>query len=398
MENKGKGYFGFIRKAVAGALMGAASLAATATWAAPTLDEITIQYNGDDSLNQTLNGGTIRFVLVMSHEVTDVDKSGGTPYILLSRIKNLTSGADSSVDEFRAYFAGVQPGGGNEIYFEYPIRAGDFSAGVDVRGSLELNGGKIHTTGGDVPSTIDLVDASPYTENDYRIQISTFYIGSSGRKEVEVDSAKARVGATYYATVYTGGLATENVPFDIIIDNSKIPPDYAGGEDVDFEVKNQYGVGGTVNSQHGNTVSTYLSPTGSLMRLAITPKDILDGEEIKIRIRPAGAGDDTSGDMFVVYPDGIDEEKVGIEKIYVDSNADNKIYTKASQDKIRIMVDFSKKVSSVSGTPLLYLNVNNQNNDPNFASNNQRPNYAVYNSARSSGRTVAFDYTVKAGD
>ena len=65
MENKGKGYFGFIRKAAVGALMGAAALAATAAWAAPTLDGITIQYNGDDSLNQTLDGGTIRFVLEM---------------------------------------------------------------------------------------------------------------------------------------------------------------------------------------------------------------------------------------------------------------------------------------------------------------------------------------------
>ena len=399
MENKGKGYFGFIRKAAMGALMSAAALAATAAWAAPTLDGITIQYNGDDSLNQTLDGGTIRFVLEMSHEILSVDKTGGTPYILLSRIKNLASGADSSTDDvtFRALYAGAAQGG-NELYFEYPIKAGDFSAGVDVRGSLELNGGVINTDGGPVPSTIDLADASPYTEGGYRIQVSTFYIGSSGTKEVEVDSAKAMVGATYYATIHTGGLATENVPFDVVIDTGATPPDYDGGEDIDFEVKNQYGAGGTVNSLQGNTVQTYLSPTGSVMRLAITPKDVLDGEKIKIRIRPAGAGGDTSGDMFVTYPDGIDEEKVYIKKIYVDANADNKIYTKANQDIIRIKVDFSKKVSRVSGIPLLYLNVNNQNNAPNYQNNNLLRNYAVYNESRSSGNTVAFDYTVKAGD
>ena len=365
---------------------------ATTSHAAPTLDGITIQYNGDDSLNQTLDGGTIRFVLEMSHEILSVDKTSGTPYILLSRIKNLASGADSSTDDvtFRALYAGAAQGG-NELYFEYPIKAGDFSAGVDVRGSLELNGGVIHTSGGDVPTTIDLADASPYTEGGYRIQVSTFYIGSSGTKEVEVDSAKAMVGATYYATIHTGGLVTENMPFDIFID-------YAGGADVDFEVKNQYGVGGTVNSWNGNTVSTYLSPTGSMMRLAITPKDVLDGEQIKIRIRPSGAGGDTSGDMFVIYPNGIDEEKVYIKKIYVDANADNKTYTKANQDIIRINVEFSKKVTRVSGIPLLYLNVNNQNNAPNYQNNNFLKNYAVYNESRSSGNTVAFDYTVKAGD
>ena len=368
---------------------------ATTSHAAPTLDEIRIEYEGDDSLNQTLNGGTIRFVLVMSHEVIDVDKSGGTPYILLSRIKNLATGADSSTDDmtFRALYAGAAQDG-TELYFDYPIKAGAFSAGVDVRGSLKLNGGKIHTTGGDVPSNINLADASPYTEGGYRIQVSTFYIGSVGRKEVEVDSAKAMVGATYYATVYTGGLTTGNVPFDILIDCFR--GDYDGGEDIDFEVKNQYGVGGTVNSLHGNTVSTYLSPTGSLMRLAITPKDILDGEEIKIRIRPAGAGGDTSGDMFVTYPDGIDEEKVYIKKIYVDSSNDNRIYS--SGETIRIEVDFSKKVSRVSGIPLLYLNVNNQNKERTYSQNNLRGNYAVYNESRSSGNTVAFDYTVKAGD
>ena len=141
----------------AGFFIGVISLvffSATASHAAPTLDGITIQCNGDDSLNQTLNGGTIRFVLEMSHEILSVDKTGGTPYILLSRIKNLSTGSDSSVDEFRAYYAGAAQGG-HELYFEYPIRAGDFSAGVDVRGSLELNGGVINTDGGPVPSTID---------------------------------------------------------------------------------------------------------------------------------------------------------------------------------------------------------------------------------------------------
>ena len=375
----------------AGFFIGVISLvffSATASHAAPTLDGITIQCNGDDSLNQTLNGGTIRFVLEMSHEILSVDKTGGTPYILLSRIKNLSTGSDSSVDEFRAYYAGAAQGG-NELYFEYPIRAGDFSAGVDVRGSLELNGGVINTDGGPVPSTIDLADASPYTEGDYRIQVSTFYIGSVGTKEVEVDSAKAMVGATYYATIHTGGLTTSDVPFDISVD-------YDGYEDIDFAVENQYGVGGTVNSLYGDTVSTYLSMPGGVMRLAITPKNVLYDEEIKIRIRPAGVGGDTSGDMFVVYPNGIKEDKAYIERIYVDSSADNRIYS--CGEIIQINVDFCKTISSVSGIPLLYLNVNNKNNNPNYSNNNQLRNYAVYNPAGSSGNTVTFDYMVKAGD
>jgi hypothetical protein len=377
----------------AGFFIGVISLvffSATASHAAPTLDGITIQCNGDDSLNQTLNGGTIRFVLEMSHEITGVNIAGGTPYILLSRIKNLATGTDSSADEFRAYYAGAAQDG-TELYFDYPIKAGDFSAGVDVKGTLELDGCVIHTSGGDVPSTIELMDASPYTECGYRIQISTFYFGSSGvqLKEVTVPEKKAKKGLTYYATIYSGALTTSDVPFDISVD-------YDGYEDIDFAVENQYGVGGTVNSLYGDTVSTYLSMTGGVMRLAITPKNVLYDEEIKIRIRPAGAGGDTSGDMFVVYPNGIEEDKAYIERIYVDSSADNRIYS--CGEIIRINVDFSKKVSRVSGIPLLYLNVNNQNNAPNYQNNNLLRNYAVYNESRSSGNTVAFDYTVKAGD
>ena len=84
-----------------------------------------------------------------------------------------------------------------------------------------------------------------------------------------------------------------------------------------------------------------------------------------------------------------------IESISVDT-PDNKTY--GYGETIRIKVEFSSAIQSISGTPILELNIQNQNNSSRYSANNEFANYAIYDASLSSGRTAYFTYTVKAGD
>ena len=68
---------------------------------------------------------------------------------------------------------------------------------------------------------------------------------------------------------------------------------------------------------------------------------------------------------------------------------------------ILLAVEFSDEIESVSGSPLLMLNVQNQNNNPNYyllenPANNTCANYAVYDSHN--GNWMIFKYRIKPGD
>lgn len=378
MGKKGIVSFAGIRKlfkAGAFACMAAVSLWATTSQAEVTIDELW----ADSGKVQTFNTGTIKFFIELSDtitSVTDLNNIDRTPYIKLTRISNF---GGSNAAEARAYCTGYED---STLYFEYDIRSGDYSDGIETTGSIVLNNGSIMTTAGALQAGTPV--PSLLNDAEQTVKIFTFYF-EGGYTAVTMDAARAVVGKKTTFRIY-GVPGDSDTPFEVFIDNNRSEYD-----NVKINVHDQTNSNDTT-LDFGETFDATL-PSGGRMTLTVTPQNITAGNTYII-IRSDGAQGDSAADLVLTIPP-VTEDVVSINDITIET-ADNKVY--GYGESLRIQAEFSDTIKSISGTPILLLNVNNQNKNPNYSANNTMANYAVYNSQRSRGNKIVFDYTVKPGD
>lgn len=315
----------------------------------------------DGSYNQSLGSGyTLSIVIELDAEIKSIAYgSNGTPYINLN-IQNI---ADSSPK--RAYLADYWS---EALYFEYVIQPGDFSDAVDVDGTLQLNGSTIIATDGCedfvVPDGLNLMNI---VENGRSISIRTVVLQGN---DITIPASNAKVGRRSDYTVYAGGSLVSSATFLV----SAISED-----DISVRVSDQSGNSRDLNSKADDILSVTMPASGT-MTLSVEPLDTTE-EPITIRIRPATSNTDAA-DLAILYP-FVGENRAEVFAI----SSESKSYRVG--ENIRIGVWFDEPISAVSGTPLLWLNVQNQDS---------KPAYAVYNAALSSEEEMVFDYFVKPGD
>ena len=357
--------------AYAATLLCAAAICAApgAALADATVDDIAV----DGDFQQSLHSGTIRVIVNLSEEIeSEPDISGGAPYIRMDHISNFATGTTEHIATYAGWF-------GTELHFDYNIQAGDYSSAVDVIGSLVMNGAVIRAGGGAVSSPLwlpSLIDDAGYT-----IQILPFFFEGLSNTHT-VKTGEAKVGRELSFRIFCGSAPASDISFSVSVESD---------DDVAFLASDQTGAKGRISSDYGETFSTTIGSMGA-MTIALKPMTETD-EDATIRIHPTAMSGD-GADLTIIYH-GVAENVASIEKIRVLSNDDE---TYGADETIRLDVKFDDGISSVSGTPLLYLNVQNQNNSSAYAANNAFANYAVYNAALSSGEYMVFDYIVKPGD
>ncbi len=330
------------------------------------------------SNNQVLTDGKITFVLELAEDIASTDFTQGTPYFSLTGISNFSSGATS----FKAMCSGNDPDDPTILYFDYEIKPGDFAAAVDITGSLNLAGGKILMADGTyLEDNLSLAKFTPLKDEVMAFGISTFYFDNYQR-EIVVDSSKTKVNVASSYTIYGDG-GEAGVSFIVSVVSTDI---------ISVDVtQTDTGRSGTINSSDGSTFNASLGNSG-FMTLTFTPLD--EADDVTIRIRPAKAGGKADADLSIKMAK-ITENFPTIKS--VTAFEDNR-YTKKG-DEITLCVEFDDKVRSVSGTPILFLNVENAHNSNTYSANDALANYAVYDSNfKYSGRNVYFTYKVKPGD
>ena len=378
MNRLGNVSFGFFRKGFFGALCGAASLflAASSAQAQVTVDTIAV---GDDFAD-VMSGGTITVILGLSSSVTSVT---GVPYVELTGISNLAgNGGTSHLATFASY-------DGSEMRFVYTILAGDFSSGVEVKGSITVpDGASITTDDGPVlnGTAIPSLQASGFLGT-----ISTFYF-EGGSTEVTMTPSNAKVGKKTNYRIYTGGAVSGTIGFEIFFESDD--------SSAKFHVSDQTNTSGA-DIQAGDSFDATMAD--GRMTLSVTPLEKTDYPCI-FTIRPNRAMGQVEADLTLRIQ-RVDEDSASVDSITIASD-DNKVY--GYGETLRIKVVFSspvKRLASTSGerAPRVYLNVQNQNNQSTYNNNtanfnNTYRNYATYNSDRSRGKEMYFDYIVKAGD
>lgn len=362
----------FSRKSFLGTLIGAASLffAAMSAQAAVSVDDVM----ADGARTQTLRGGTLVIYLELSHEVTSVT---GQPRLRLKNISNLAGGSSDHLALLESFDA-------NLLKFSYEIQAGDFidgDVGVDIS-RLEIpTGARILTQDGElqngayVPSLIE--------DGGYKITISTIYFDGFTTEET-MPAEKAQVDKQSSYRIYVGGAVNNQIGFEVSFE--------CDDDSATVVVRDQTDSSGE-ELRVGEIYDATTRATGGSMTLYVTPKKTTS-DEITITIRPSNAGANHDADL-VIHINKVTAQVTTIESISV-ATPDNKTY--GYGETIRINVYFSSEVQSVSGTPILGLNVENQNNDPYYSSNNPYRNYAIYDPTGSSSKMLSFTYAVKAGD
>ncbi|MBR3086579.1 MAG: LamG domain-containing protein [Kiritimatiellae bacterium] len=386
MDNNRCDYFGLIRKAFAGAFLGALSLFSAATSRADVyVSGVEVDAGGD--YNVTFNTGTIRFRVQLSEDITS-DITGGTPTINLKGISNFATGSSTHIATFAG--DGRSQGDDSIMFFTYPIQAGDYSGGLELTGTLQLNGATINTTGGVVNDGVALPsgeeDDGSLTDNGFVVKIMTFYF-EGGVNRLEIPASKAKVGKTSSYEIYGGGALSSAIQFQI-----KAISD----DDIEVTVADQTGASKRLSSEGGEILNATMDASGQ-MTLTVTPEVETDSE-ITLRIRPASASGDSSADLELVLK-GVAEQAPTVESVTaVQAN------TGVGQSIILEMT-LSGRINSVnsssSSTPYAQLNVANQNNNSTYANNNALADYAVYRSDSVyyfSGKKIYFHYTVKPGD
>lgn len=370
-----------IRRILSGITLASAfMLTALTAQAQVTVTEVAV----DGGEEQNFNSGTIRIRVYLDSEITA--DTQGSPYILLSNIKNFAGGAT----EFRAVYAGDGRAQGDAdcLFFQYAIQAGDYSTGIELSGTIVMpSGASITTENGTVTSGIALPvgeeDSGSLTDNGYKIKINTFYF-EGFVSTITVPESRCKVGKSFSYTIYGGGNLSGNVAFLVsaICD-----------EDAEVQVSDQTGSQKTLSTDSGDVFNATMSDSGT-MTITVTPQS--EASDVTIRIRPASASGDSSADLTLV-----------MEEVTVNSPTITRIFALSGDatyanvgDTITIGVEFSERITGISGTPILYLNVQNQNNNQVYAANNTFANYAKSDEANypHSGKIMYFTYTVKAGD
>lgn len=370
-----------IRRILSGITLASAfMLTAWTAQAQVTVTEVAV----DGGEEQNFNSGTIRIRVYLDSEITA--DTQGSPYILLSNIKNFAGGAT----EFRAVYAGDGRAQGDAdcLFFQYAIQAGDYSTGIELSGTIVMPGGaSITTANGTVTSGIALPvgeeDSGSLTDNGYKIKINTFYF-EGFLSSITVPESRCKVGKSFSYVVYGGGNLSGNVAFLVTVHSD---------EDVAVTIADQTGAQKKLSTGGGEVFNATMSDSGT-MTITVTPQD--PASDVTIRIRPASASGDSSADLTLVMEE-VTENSPTITRIFALSG--DATYANVG-DTITIGVEFSERITHFSGNPLLYLNVQNQNNNQVYAANNTFANYAKSDEANypHSGKIMYFTYTVKAGD
>ena len=371
----------FLRRLAAGAVFATALLLSAST----SLAQIAVNavmIDGDPE--RTVNGGTIRVKVELDADITGVSgvTEATTPYILLDKISNFASG----VSEHRAVFAGDGRAQGEDacLYFDYTVLPGDYSSGIDVKGTIQLNGATISTSSGNLGAGVGLPssqESGSLAEAGYVIKISTFYFeGFSNR--IEVPDSRCKVGKSFSYTIY-GGSTSADIAFIVTAESN---------DDTEVLVADQSGTSKMLSTSEGTVLNaTMQASAGGTMTLTVTPQD--EADNVTIRIRPSLASGDPSADLTLVM-ESITVNSPTITRVYA---VEDRAFGKG--DSITIGVEFSERITALSGKPLLYLNVQNQNNNSTYANNNQFPNYAEYDTDYPrAGKVAYFTYKVKPGD
>ena len=377
MHKQGNVSFGFFRKGFFGALCGAAALFLSALPAQAAVGVNDVMADG--ARTQTLHGGTLVIYLELSHEVTSVT---GQPRLRLKNISNLAGGSSEHLALFENFDA-------NLLKFTYEVQAGDFTdgdVGVDISRLEVPTGARILTQDGElqngayVPSLIE--------DGGYKITISTFYFdGFTTEETMPAEKAQVDKQSTYRINV--GGAINNAIGFEVFFecDDDGAIVLFRDQSDSSGEEK-----------RAGESYEATTRATGGSMTLYVTPKKTTS-DEITITIRPSAASGSHDADL-VIHINKVTAQTTIIRSMTVTTGGmlPGEPKTYGFNEYIRINVEFSSEVQSVSGTPILGLNVENQNNDPNYANNNPYRNYAIYDASRSHDNVLSFTYSVKAGD
>lgn len=310
----------------------------------------TTEISGEDVKNLTA-GDTIFFLAYASDVIKNV--SGGTPTITLTGI--FTASGVPAVAEY-AYRDTV-----DELYiaFKYKIQPGDTSPGLEIGNSaFSRNGAVIQLDFGDTVDTEDLTSAvilKDSSANDQTITVNTL------KMVVPVDgltgSVVAKKNESNPVTVSCGVSAVNNIEFTLTSSNpAKLPVPSA----------------------------TVTIPAGSsTVDFNYIPVDINESD-ITLRIHPQHCGSYTGADMVLTVSSIVEADKPRIASVRNDG--DDKTYTVG--ETIDIAVVFSEEITSVTGSPYLKLDVQNQDT---------AEKRAVY-TGEFDGKEMYFQYTVQSGD
>ena len=144
-------------------------------------------------------GETIEFVVTLSGSVT-AEPTGGSPYLVLSGIKN----ADT---EHKATYTGRKSDGygGYNLGFSYKVKPGDFSTGVGIA-SFERNGATVVTDDGNLTDTT--LPVGFVLANDTITIVSSTTFTSTGTKAM---AYTGNPGGTLDVGISLGGEASDNL-------------------------------------------------------------------------------------------------------------------------------------------------------------------------------------------
>ena len=375
MTHNVNSFLGSLRRLTAGLALAAASLLCASTSLAVSVTGVTVE--GEQE--RTVNSGKIRIKVELDSDITaDVV---GSPYILLDKVSNFASG----VSEHRAVFAGDGRNFGEDacLYFDYDVQAGDYSSGIDVKANGILNGATITTAAGTVTSLVlpTGTEGGSLSDGGYVIKISTFYFDGFVNT-IDVPASRCKVGKAFSYTIY-GGSTSADVAFIVTAESN---------DDTEVLVSDQKNNSETLSTSAGTVLNATMEASkGGTMTLTVTPQ--AEADNVTIRIRPSLANGDTSADLTLI-----------LANITVNSPTISRVFAVEDRafgngEAITIGVEFSERITRLSGRPLLYLNVQNQHNNSTYAANNAYANYAVYDTDYPySGKIAYFTYKVKPGD
>ncbi len=320
----------------------AAMTAATASAITVTMSKITSTGGGDYTADPANN--KILFNVIFPDSVISV--SDTTPYLTLNGFLN-TTGAQATYKEL------VQEGTKKGMRFEYTVQPGDFSSGVGVAG-FNRAGATILYGDPDEPDTVTAANlpAAGNILNGETITIRTITFADGS-------TTKAA------GTLYKGD--------ELVVEITR-----GGNVSASQAISLSASTGGKVTMPEAVTIAANESSVSCTLTLAAAT----DGP-ITITCHPANYNGD-AGDLTLTLTI-VEATKPYI--VAVHNDGEDKTYSVG--ETIHLAVEVNDEIDSVSGAPLLVLDILNQ--DTTAA--NRSATFVEYE-----GKFLNFDYVVKAGD
>ena len=318
----------------------------------------TVRSNVTDGLQDT--GTAIGIDVTFSEPVVVV----GAPRIPLET---------GSTDGYAVYSSG---GGGDTLTFEYTVEGEHFTADLDYKGAIDLNGGTIR----DVPGNdANLTLPAPYTPES---------LGGSGDIRIDLDVPVPTV--TNVTSTTPDGSYNEDDTIQIVINFSR-PVTVSGTPTLELS---------TAPARNASYVSG--APGATL----VFDYDVTDGDSSdrlsyagRSALKLAGAAtiaaaDSTGDPAFLLLPALDSPDSLGVSKNIKIDTADPSVDLVYSPDgnasyrqgeTVRIAVNLTEPVT-VTGTPQILLDLDGGSKRVDFTS------------LANGGRTLHFDYAVAPGD